>query len=296
MNDIWSKVGSEFTPQGEDWLYQKGGQIHGPVPKESIVQKLLSGEMGVDTHVAREGGEFHPISQVATFAPHLEEVKKILGKRSSAKMRTALIGVFLILLAIGGLGAMYFQKEAQKNEKEGQEHAEKERQRLDEMNKKAKDVIAGDKVELVALVSFDEKEMTVGNTKPATSGGKKTNGTPKAPPKEQGGKAPPQEAPFVSECERDQGEIFDVLRKNLAKINFCVEDEKKRDAQNLLPAMLKLSFVATPSGKVTDFEILDRHYRIGPMKNCMLKSFQQIKFNPAGGSNCPVTIPIKIGG
>jgi hypothetical protein len=196
MNDIWSKVGSEFSPQGEDWLYQKGGQIHGPVPKETIVQKLLGGEMGVDTQVAREGGDFHPISQVATFAPHLEEVKKILRKRSSAKLKKALAGVLVLLLAAGGAGFWYLQKEAARKKKENFAKEEKDLARLEERKKKAEDLIEGDKVELVALVSFDEKQMTVGNTKPSGSSGRKpSGGRPSGGKDPGGGKPAPEEAP-----------------------------------------------------------------------------------------------------
>jgi hypothetical protein len=99
----------------------------------------------------------------------------------------------------------------------------------------------------------------------------------------------------VASCKLSQQDIFGTLRKSLAKINVCVEDEKSRDKEGLLPPTLELSFVVQTSGKVVDFEIEDRHYKKGPMNNCMIKAFQTITFPSSNGANCPVSIPIKIG-
>ncbi len=95
-------------------------------------------------------------------------------------------------------------------------------------------------------------------------------------------------------CKLSEGDIFGTLKKQLAKINVCVEDEKGRDAANL-PPTLELEFVVKPTGAVTEFHINDRHYRTGPMNNCMIKAFNTIHFPESTGTNCPVTIPIKIG-
>jgi hypothetical protein len=76
----------------------------------------------------------------------------------------------------------------------------------------------------------------------------------------------------------------------------CVEDEKKRDTQGLLPPTLVLDFVVRASnGTVSDFFIDNRHYRAGPLNNCFVKVFRTIRFRSSGGSNCPVRLPIKIG-
>jgi len=287
MADLWSNVGSSLPPPGDDWLYQKGGQVHGPLPKEQIVRKLISGELDPKTKVAREGGEFHPVSQIAAFSPHLEEVRSALNKKGAAKVRKGLFFVFVLMAAAGGAGFYYFKMEAEAKGKRDAILAEEQAAKRAEEAKLRKELLNKD-VELVALVSFDEKAMTVGKDKPA----KKPSSRPS------GGKKPQEEKEpeFVDQCKRGPAEIFGVLRKNLAKINFCVEDEKGRDKTGSLPAELKLSFVATPGGSVSDFEILDRHYKTGPMRNCMLKAFRLIKFNSTTGTNCPVTIPIKIGG
>lgn len=295
MGDIWSNVGGSLPSTSQDWLYQVDGQIHGPVPKERIVQKLLSGDIDAKTMVAKEGGQFHPISQVATFAPHLEELGSKLDKQASKAKRNAIIVVVLILLAAGGGIGFYFKGEADlKAAKLAQDH-EDEKARFAAAAKKNKELLAGDNVELVALVSFDESAMEVGGKAkptriPPRSGSRGgSDRSPRTPSKDTG---PP---PMVQECQRPPGEILGVLRNHLRNINTCVQDEKSRNPADL-PPTLKLSFVAKPDGKVGDFEILDRHFKTGPMRNCMLKTFKLVKFNPTGGTNCPVTIPIKISG
>lgn len=287
MADWLSNVGGSLATKSDDWLYQKGNQIFGPVTKDAIVNKLLNGDIDANTMVAKEGSnDYYPISQVAAFAPALEDVKVALRKRTATKMRRVALLVFLMVLTAGAGAGYYLKTEADRKAAviaAQQAEEEAKRKQLAEERRK---ILDGD-VELVALVSFDESAMKVGDDKPAS---KRPRPGRKVRPGSDAGKEPE----MVSKCQRSDTEIFDVLRKNLAKINFCVEDEKKRNAAGL-PDTLKLSFVVKPSGSTGDFTILDRHYRTGPMRNCMYKVFNLIKFKSAGGTNCPVQIPIKIG-
>jgi hypothetical protein len=291
MANIWSNVGNDLSPRGEEWLYRVGGEIHGPVPKQVIVDKLIKGELTVKSHVAREGGDFHPIGEVAAFEASLEEVKRALAKRAASKTRKVVVLAILALGAIGGGVGVFLKKQMEEKAKENAIAAEAKKKELDAAAGEAEELIKGTKTELVALVSLgDISEMKVGSEKkPSSSPGTKSKpGT--APGTTTSGNLE------MASCARSQTEIFGVLGKHLAKINVCVQDEKARDTQGLLPSTLPLEFVVRPDGKVVDFEIGHRAYRTGPMKNCMLKAFQLIKFDTAGGSNCPVEIPIKIGG
>jgi len=285
MPDVWGNVGGQIGPAGQDWLYRKGGQIHGPIPKEALVEKLKRGDINGKTPVAREGGEFHPLSQIASFSEDLEDVSYALGKKASSKLRR---GLFLATLVIGGIGAgigYYYKLEAQKRETKSQAEQAKYDKELKAKQAKIKKSLAdGDKIGLVALVSFDAEKMEIGGGK------KKPRGGPRPGPGKE------KDAPMVSQCGRSQQQILGTLGKHIGKINFCVTDEKKRDAgKGLLPSTLRFSFVVTPTGKVIEFQILDRHYRTGPMKNCLVKTFRLVRYPGAGGSNCPVTLPIKIG-
>jgi hypothetical protein len=289
MSDIWSGVSVGIAPSEGEWLYRVGSEVRGPVPFESVVSKLLSGELTPKTQVAREGGEWHPIAQIAAFEPHVRIYSEKQTKKSSAIFkRVALLLGVLVLVAAGIAGYWLYLENEHENVLADvarmRSEAELERQRLAFEHQK--------QMNLVALVSLDESKLVVKNRDKKPSSGKRPGakgiaGSPGSP--DQG--AAEDE---IMSCKLSEGDIFGTLKKQLAKINVCVEDEKTRDAANL-PPTLELEFVVKPTGAVTDFHINDRHYRTGPMNNCMIKAFNTIHFPESTGTNCPVTIPIKIG-
>ena len=98
---------------------------------------------------------------------------------------------------------------------------------------------------------------------------------------------------IASTCQRDNQDIIKTLSRHLRKINVCVQDERKRSGDKL-PDALELDFIVKPSGRVVEFAIDHRHYRRGPMKNCMTKVFRTVRYPRSGGTACPVSIPIKV--
>lgn len=295
MSDIWSGVSVNLssTSSGGEWLYRVGQEVRGPVAFESVVSKLLAGELTPKTPVAREGGDWHPIAQVAAFEPHVLIYQKQASKKARRVARTIALVLGVIVLIAGGIAGYWLWLE--------NEHtkvlAEVARLRSEtDLERQRRILESGSKMGLVALVSLgNESDIKIKGTKKpgsSTSGKPHKGGTTSGKPGEPSG---PTEDEMVLSCKLSQNDIFGTLKKQLAKINVCVEDEKGRDAANL-PSQLELEFVVKPTGKVVDFRINDRHYRTGPMNNCMIKAFNTITFPETDGTNCPVTIPIKIGG
>jgi hypothetical protein len=291
MTDIWSGVSVNLssTSSGGEWLYRVGQEVRGPVAFESVVSKLLAGELTPKTPVAREGGDWHPIAQVAAFEPHVLIYQKQASKKARKVARTiALILGVIVLIAAGIAGYWLWLENEHKKVL-----AEVARLRSEtDLERQRRILESGSKMGLVALVSLGtESDVKIkGAKKPGTTSTKhkNTTGTP-------GTSSGPTEDEMVLSCKLSQNDNFGTLKKHLAKINVCVEDEKGRDAANL-PSQLELEFVVKPTGKVVDFHINDRHYRTGPMNNCMIKAFNTISFPETDGTTCPVTIPIKIGG
>jgi hypothetical protein len=110
MSDIWNDLGADIK-QGsgrDEWLYRVKGQVNGPVAKRVVVDKLLSGELSVDgTEVAREGGDFYPISQVRRFSDDIQEAQKRAASRSKSRAKKILAGIVAAVL-VGGAGVGYF--------------------------------------------------------------------------------------------------------------------------------------------------------------------------------------------
>ena len=285
MSDIWSGIGVDISKSDGEFLYRQGGEVRGPVPIKVLADKLKRGELPLDTQVAIEGGDFHPVAQVAAFADAVKEAKKLLAKRAAARVRRIVAVVVMLLGALGAAGYYFVSRELERRAAERQAQlkvAEQERARREAERQKL------GKPELVALVSLGSEEEV-----------KIKSEHHKVPPPRKGqrptGASKPVEEKAITECERSQGEILGVLGKHLAKINVCVVDEKSRDTQGLLPSTLPIDFVVRPDGKVVDFSIGHRAYKKGPLNNCMLKVFNSVHYPGAAGSNCPVSLPLKIG-
>jgi hypothetical protein len=303
MSDIWSGIGIDINKGEGEWLYRVGTEVHGPMPHRLLVEKFLAGEVDPNTLVAREGTDFHPLRTVRAFEPHMAAARAARLKRARKKAwRVMLVaGLPALLVAAGVVG--YLRWEYQKRVVA----AEKERQAHLAAIAAAAKVPPPDanlpKMGLVALVSLGtEKDVKITQQHPEGAPGpgkaKRKGRVRRAAGQEAGGEDAESgggDEELVQTCKLSQNDIFTTLRNSLVKINVCVEDEKKRDTEGLLPPTLELGFVVKPNGKVADFAINDRHYRAGPMNNCMIKAFNTIHFPESTGTNCPVTIPIKIG-
>jgi hypothetical protein len=284
MSDLWGGINANIQTASSGWLYQDGGDIRGPLPAEALGEKLTRGEISLEAKVAREGGEFHPITRVKAFQPYMGKAQKAASKNAAKKSRKVIVLLAVLVLGGGAAGGYFVMEDLKKAEQADKLKAEKARAELEAKRKENQKVGS---LKLVALVSLGSaKEVKVRSSK---SSGKKTKR------KSSTRRGAPEEPEMVSECKLSAGQMVQTLQRHLAKINICVEDEKKRDKQNLLPNQIGLSFVVKPNGRTTEFAIENRHYRTGPMKNCMTKAFNLMRFPETTGSNCVFEIPIKIG-
>lgn len=287
MADIWSGIGAEVTTTEGEWLYRLGQEVRGPLSEAVISNKIANGEIPLTALVAREGGEFHVVTRVATFESAVRTAQKAIARKRKHRL-ILFIGLGTVILGLGATGVTYtVLQEAEARRLESQREQEALAAQMAAERASIENATKGP--ELLALVSLgteDEVEIRKSPKRPK-------NRRPKGPKDPRLPDNAPEES--FSSCQRNTAAILGVLQKHVARINVCVEDEKGRNAA-ALPATLKLDFVVQATGSVTDFRILDRHYRTGPMNNCMIKVFRRVKYPSVGGSNCPVTIPIKIRG
>jgi type II secretory pathway pseudopilin PulG len=315
MVDIWSGIGQNLSQDGGVWLYRVNGEVRGPLPLQALVDKLALGQIDSRTPVAREGTDFHPLGAVAAFAPHLEGARRsATGRLHKQVRRRRLQAAAVILVLLGGGALLARQTYRQRQEQTKLQANQQLRAQIEQLRAQAASRVAqatavqrAHPMALVALVSLgDASDIRIHrgkkghaaklhgrgglrspNRAPAPGGGPGASGAPSTDAAE--------EEESVQTCGLSQSAIFGTLRASLGKINVCVEDEKTRDKDNLLPPRLSLQFVVRPSGKVVDFVVDDRHFRTGPLNNCLTKAFNTLSFPSSTGANCPVTIPIKIG-
>ena len=118
MADIWSEIGVDIGKDEGEWLYKVGIDVRGPMPHRQLVDKLLMGDIDLNTPVAREGTAFHPLHAVAAFAPHLENARLARAKRDAKKSRkqVALLALPVVLALLGAV--LYLRYEVRKRQKE----------------------------------------------------------------------------------------------------------------------------------------------------------------------------------
>jgi hypothetical protein len=314
MSDLWEGLGAAIQQGNRDgqWLYRTGADTHGPVPLRAIVDRWLAGTLDAQTPVARQGTEFAPLGQVAAFAPYRQAAEDAAAQRQRAtgRRRTALVVVALtVAAAVAGFVVQqeYLRRVAEQQAEQkqlaqaaaaeelvrAQAQAEAERQaNLAHASAHA--------MKLVALVSLGSlQEVKIARPPPQVHHrrrgmehrGRRLGGDDSASTSD----SVPIDDNLVEACQLTEQDIFSTLRSELAKLNVCVEDEKQRDDAKLLPKSLELQFIVRPDGKVIEFAVNDRHFRSGPLNNCLVKAFKTIHFPAKPGANCPVTIPIKIG-
>jgi hypothetical protein len=289
MTDIWSGIGVEISKADGEWLFRVGNETRGPVSQKVVVEKLLAGEIGPTTPVAKEGGDFHPIAQIKLFAQHVQQAKKLQVQRSARKVRRIVV-LAVLLVAAGGSVAGYFVWQA--HQKKLAALAVEKAAKLAELEAKRRDYQKVGDLGLVSLVTFGKEEDVVIKREPRRDApGKRPGGSPDTDSPGKGGSVQ-----MVSGCERSTPSILAALPAHASKLTVCVAEERKRPEGDLLPARLDITFVVRPDGKVVEFDILDRHYRTGLLKNCMTKVFNSVRYPTVGGSNCAVDIlPITIG-
>lgn len=320
MSDLWDSLGQDINKGSGDnaWLYRVGKDTHGPLAQSAIIEKWLAGELTAETPVARQGTDFAPLGQVAAFAAHRDAAEAAQAKRSGRTTKGRVALAVVVLLAIGA-GAAYMVRDAYNTriqqehdeqarlEQEAQAHAAAQAQAQAEAERQANVAhAAAHSMKLVALVSLgsmQDVKITEAPKKPKKrvkfvhhkrARGAQNDDTASGGTGEQS-EGPPADDSVVESCQLSQQDIFSTLRGELAKLNVCVEDEKRRDDADLLPKSLELQFVVKQDGKVVEFVINDRHFRTGALNNCLVKAFKTIRFKQTQGANCPVTIPIKIG-
>lgn len=322
MSDLWDGLGANINAGSGDgqWLYRTGADMHGPVPQRAIAEKWLAGELTAATPVARQGTEFAPLGQVAAFARFRQPAEDAAAQRlRRAAQRKTLAGALLLAIGLVGAGVLLKQAYGQNEAQERQEQARLDKVAADAALAQAQVQAEAERqahmahasahaMKLVALVSLGTLQ-DIKITKPTPSpksaaatrrrNARHALAAQGAGASDAGGPTATDPGPIddstVESCQLTQQDIFGTLRQELAKLNVCVEDEKRRDTENLLPKSLELQFVVKSDGRVTEFVVNDRHFRSGPLNNCLVKAFKTIHFPTTQGANCPVTLPIRIG-
>jgi hypothetical protein len=275
------------------WLCRSAqGEVLGPFTEQDILKQMQQGLLTEQTPLAAEGGDFVLMKHIPLF--HQAWLQCLESKRCQKVLRlTRCVWVCFVLSLCLLLGYGLFLVRSYHAQLHTQKRLHKQREIQQHMFMQAA-LDAGHGLDLVGLRAV-----------PAASEGHVVlSAQPKKVDKEQPkmqGTTPFLEKPLdnneglaVSGCGLEQEHIFSVLRRHVSALNTCVLEEKKRHPEGGLPAVVEVSFVVRPSGRVVEFDVDDPSMQEGGLRNCFMRVVNSMVFPEHGGTSCPVSVPVRI--
>jgi hypothetical protein len=271
-----------------DWLYQKGGQVFGPLKPRDLLELLYSGEIDKDTPIALDGTDFEALHKYGVFRVHLPKVKKHQDELAAAKVeeeeaaRARLrrrIGwsVFALLLGAGATYGGYRLVWMQKEKRAEEEKRAKEAALMGEIDK------------LMASVNIEPPLIGLGEEPEDT---KETTGKPKR--RRAVARFTSGASGNSDSTELTRPEIMAGIAKAFGGFKRCIVEQIQRDADSV-PEQINLSFTINNDGAVQGASLNDRTLRDSLLAGCMSKQLALIRFRKYKGEVQNVEYPITIG-
>lgn len=284
----------DMTPDYEQvqWLYRSDGRVYGPLSADELAMKLIDGRIPPDVYAAVEGtNDFHPITRFEAFRAPLEDLDESLRKR---RYRVESFRWFLAvgLLAVCGGSSVMMVAEAREElvEKQGTDHqrAVEARRVLDQK------ILARELKQPVPLVTEPMLEHARAQARERALASKRATAKEAKRNRKRSKSRASSGATVVDSCKLEQRDVLRTLKKGLGKINWCVEREKGRNPEGVLPESLPVSFVVRPNGDIIQFRVEDADFRQSVLGKCLKKAFRAVRFPAREGTDCPINLPIRI--
>jgi hypothetical protein len=284
-------MGEETTGKARtldsDWLYQKSGQVFGPLKPRELLELLYSGEIDKDTPIALDGTDFEALHKYGVFRVHLPKVRKHheelavakAEEEAAAKARLRRRIGWIVLAVVAGSGLAYGGYKLvwmQKEKRAEQEKQAKEKAILDEVDK----LMASVTIEPPLIGLGDETEDTKGTSKSKRrrAVARFTSG-----------------ASHVSDAtELTHQEIMVGIGQAFGGFKRCIVQQIQSDPDSV-PETLALSFSINNDGNVQNASLNDRTLRDSQLAGCMTRQLQQVHFRKYKGEVQNVEYPITIG-
>jgi hypothetical protein len=276
---------------GGEWLFQRGGQVFGPIDSHALAVMLYRGELDGTTRVSSGDGAWAPVATVRIFVLHAKKAEaalrverevtgaRLLARRKS-RVRTALALALGLGLVGGGIFAGY-----RLATRPPPDHA-----LLQDFGSGIR-IAARARVGAGRLVREEEVEVTYDPAAPAA---------PKKSPAAQAARAPaPARSGDIGGGELvaarwDEGLIQSVVAREQRTLAPCFRTEAQRspDFRGDIP----IEFAIGNDGRVADLWIDDPRFRQGPLRDCLLRTLRAWKFAPFPGQRPTVSLAFRIDG
>ena len=273
---------------GGDWLFQRDGQVYGPVEGRRLAQLLYAGELTAASLVSNGDGSWHPVAQVATFLLHVRKAEatlrveqEVTGARAlrtrKARTRTAglVAGAVALLLGAAGL-AVWLGR--------GGEHSPL----LDDfgagitISVPARIGVAarGDATEIEVAVTADAP------TQRAASGARPARASPAA-------SAAMADGGDLVATQFDAARIQEVVGRQQRTLAPCLRAEAERAPD--FAGEVPLEFTIGNEGRVVRVVIQDPRMRQGALRDCFERVLGGWSFDRFPGQRPSVALVFKVG-
>ncbi len=275
-----------------EWLFQRDGQVFGPVRGAGIVALLASGAVTSTTRVRREAEPWRPLAEVAELRPWLEEWQararmEAEARSMRARERTRSAGRWAVaLLAIGGVVAIVVTAVGALALKRPWERRS-------------------------ALLEGFELSVTIGSARVA--GGTSRGGEIAVPevahagrdgrprgrgePREGGpaARAPatPGGAPALVATGYDPALVEQTVARSKESLAPCLREEAERSGD--FTGEIPIEFAVGNDGKVAALWIDDPRFRSGALRECLLAALRRWSFTPFEGQRPVVSLSFHVG-
>lgn len=276
---------------GGEWLFQRGGQVFGPIDSHALAVMLYRGELDASTPVSTGDGAWAPVASVRIFVLHAKKAeaalrveREVTGARLLARRKSRLRAAGALALGLGVVGGGIFVGYRLAT-RPPPDHA-----LLQDFGSGIR-IASGARIGTGRLAREQEVEVTFDPAAPAA---------PRKAPAGQAARAPAPatagdvEGGALVAARWDEGQIQSVVAREQRNLAPCFRTEARRspDFRGDIP----IEFAIGNDGRVAELWIDEPRFRQGPLRDCLFRALRAWKFAPFPGQRPTVSLAFRIDG
>lgn len=280
---------------GGDWLFQRDGQVYGPLDGRRLAGLLYRGEVAGTTLVSPGDGAWRPLVEVGPFLVHVHKAeaaqrvdREVTGARQlqarRARTRTAGLVAAAALLVAGAAGVAFLAGRGGTG-----------RSKLLDDFGAGITISAPARVAVARAPAADEVEVALGGEPRAA---RPAAARPAGPsPADQAGAAPRPagavEGGDLVESQFDAGRIQAVVAAQQRTLARCLRELAAREPD--FSGEVPLEFTVGNEGKVVRVAITDPRLRQGALRDCFEQVLSTWTFDRFPGQRPTVSLAFRVG-
>lgn len=277
---------------GGEWLFQRDGQVYGPVEGRRLAELLYLGELSAVTLVSSGDGAWRPLVQVDVFLVHVRKAEaaarveqEVTGRRvlQVRRRRTRAaglaVGAVMVVVAAGGVAFLASRGPAGRDPL------------LDDFGAGIT-IAAPARVGVARRADPAEVEVALDGPGPRAASRSATGGGPAREAGLARGPAAAAEAGLV-ESRFDEGRIQSAVAAQQRTLVPCLRAQAARspDVEGEVP----LEFTIGNEGRVVRVAVMDPRLRQGPLRDCFEQVLAGWTFERFPGERPTVSLTFRVG-